>query len=386
MESGSYFMLGNHALAEGAIVSGCTFFAGYPISPSTEIMEHISSRFSRMADRHFVQMEDEIGSIAAVIGAAWAGAKAMTATSGPGFSLMQENLSYAYATETPLVVVNAMRSGPSTGQSTYPSQQDIYQAKYGAHGDYEAIALAPWSVQEMYDMTIQAFNLSENYRTPVILIPDGEICHMRERIQIPPSSTLKIENRLLVELSDDLEERKEIKPFMPTSTSLVPPMVHFGDGAQLLVTGSAHDEAGTRDYSPETHGRMVRRMINKIQYNRDKIIDFDCDMQEGARICIISFGSSARVADGAVRRRREAGRKVSLIRLKAIWPFPDDELEKICSSFDFLLVVEMNMGKLVREVERIFERRRVFSLPVFGGVIPREKSIENEIEKLCSIL
>ena len=383
MEPGKHFMLGNHALAEGAIAAGCDFYAGYPITPSSEIMERISSRFEHMADRYFVQMEDEIGSIAAVIGASWAGAKAMTATSGPGFALMLENLSYAYATEVPLVVVNAMRSGPSTGQSTYPAQQDVYQAKYGAHGDYEVIALAPWSVQEMYDMAIQAFNLAETYRQPVILLPDGEIAHMREQIEIPDPSTIKTVYRKRPDYENSQYEKTNYPPFMPASDDdPVPPMPLFGDGAEIRVTGSAHDEFGNRNYAPDIHSRMVQRQINKVRKNRRRILDLQIDLEDQAKVAVVAIGSAARAAYGAITRARAQGHKISFIRPKTVWPFPDDELEEISEEVEKFLVVEMNMGKLSREVERAVGRKNVETMPVFGGIIPRENSILSRLTKL----
>jgi 2-oxoglutarate ferredoxin oxidoreductase subunit alpha len=253
LRPGRHLILGNDACAEGAIRAGCRFFAGYPITPANEISHYMASEMPK-AGGFFLQMEDEIASIAAVIGASWAGAKAMTATSGPGYSLMQENIGYAHMTEAPCVVVNVQRSGPSTGQATLPSQSDVYQAKYGAHGDYEAVALSPWSVQEMFDLTVRAFNLAERFRTPVMLMADGMIGHIMEKLEVPDEVKV-VERRR--------PSGPECTPFGTDDPSGVPEMPRFGEGYRLLVTGSTHRPSGVRDYAPRYHQMKVNRIREK---------------------------------------------------------------------------------------------------------------------------
>jgi 2-oxoglutarate ferredoxin oxidoreductase subunit alpha len=250
LKPGRHLVLGNVACAEGAIKAGCDFFAGYPITPASEISHYMASELPKVGG-FYVQMEDELASMAAIIGASWAGAKAMTATSGPGYSLMQENIGYAHMTETPCVVANVQRSGPSTGQATLPSQQDIYQAKYGSHGDYEVIALSPWSVQEMFDLTARAFSLAERFRTPVMLMADGMIGHMKEKLTVPEE--VKTDNRRI-------PTGPECTPFGTDDPSMVPEMPRFGDGYKLLVTGSTHRPTGRRDYTPKYHQMKLNRI------------------------------------------------------------------------------------------------------------------------------
>ncbi len=363
-------LLGNDACAEGALRAGCRFFAGYPITPANEISHHIAAEMPKTGG-FFLQMEDEIASIAAVIGASWAGAKAMTATSGPGYSLMQENIGYAHMTETPCVVVNIQRSGPSTGQATLPSQQDIFQAKYGAHGDYEVVALSPWSVQEMFDLTVRAFNLAESYRTPVMLMADGEIGHIKEKIVIPEE----------VETVDRRRPSgEECTPFGTEDPCMVPEMPRFGEGHRLLVTGSAHRPTGVRDYSPRYHQLKVNRIREKILQAEGEIRDVvEVDLDD-AKVAVISFGASARPSYGAVKRARGEGLKAGLLRLRTLWPFPEDLVSDLAENVDMILVVEMNVGKLVREVERIVcGRAEVVSIAKIGGVLPSVDEIYQAI-------
>jgi len=372
LKPGRHLVLGNVACAEGALRAGCRFFAGYPITPANEISHHLAVEMPKTGG-FFLQMEDEIASIAAVIGASWAGAKAMTATSGPGYSLMQENIGYAHMTETPCVVVDVQRSGPSTGQATLPSQQDIFQARYGAHGDYEVIALTPWSVQEMFDLTVRAFNLAESYRTPVMLMADGEIGHIKEKILIPED----------VEIVDRRRPSgKDCTPFGTEDPCMVPEMPRFGDGHRLLVTGSTHRPTGVRDYSPEYHQMLVERIRQKILRDEGALRDtVEVDL-DGARVAVISFGASARPSYGAVKKARGEGLKAGLLRLRTLWPFPEGLVSDLADSVDAILVVEMNVGKLVREVERIVcGRAEVVSVAKIGGVLPSVDEIHEAIRR-----
>jgi len=372
LKPGRHLVLGNVACAEGAIRSGCRFFAGYPITPANEISNHLAAELPKVGG-FFLQMEDELASMAAVIGASWSGAKAMTATSGPGFSLMQENIGYAHMTETPCVVVNVQRSGPSTGQATLPSQQDVYQAKYGTHGDYEVIALAPWSVQEMFDLTVRAFNLAERFRTPVIFMADGMIGHMKERLVVP-DEVEKVDRRR--------PAGPECTPFGTEDPSMVPEMPRFGDGYKLLVTGSTHRPTGVRDYSPRYHQMKVNRIREKILKAEPELADVVGVDLEDAELAVISFGASARPCYGAVKRARGKGVKAGLMRLRTLWPFPDKSVSDLADRVESLLVVEMNVGKIVNEVKRaVCDRARVVSVPKIGGVLPSVEEIHKAIRR-----
>lgn len=360
LNPGRHLALGNIACAEGAIRAGCRFFAGYPITPASEIAHHMSIELPKVGG-FYLQMEDEIASISAVLGASWAGAKAMTATSGPGFSLMQENISYAHATETPCVIVDVQRSGPSTGQSTMPSQMDVYQARYGAHGDYEAIALVPWSVQEMFDLTIRAFNLAEKFRAPALLMADGVIAHMREKLVIPEKWETVERPR---------PKSRDVTPFGTDDPSGVPEMPFFGEGYKLLITGSSHREDGVRDESPKNHSKMMNRIREKILRAASEISDVESYYLEDAKIAVISYGAAARPSLGAVKKARSEGVKAGLLRLRTLWPFPDRGIRCLAEGAEKLLVVEMNSGKIVREVERASRGcSKVISLPKVGGLL-----------------
>jgi len=370
LKPGRHLVLGNVACAEGAIRAGCRFFAGYPITPANEISHHMASELPR-AGGFFLQMEDELASMGAVIGASWAGAKAMTATSGPGFSLMQENIGYAHMTETPCVVVDVQRSGPSTGQSTMPSQQDVYQARYGAHGDYEVIALAPWSVQEMFELTVRAFNLAERFRTPVMLMSDGVIGHIKEKLVVPREIET-IERRRTTNAS--------CTPFGTDDPSGVPDMPLFGDGCQLLVTGSTHRPNGLRDDNPRYHQMIVDRIRGKILRAESEIADTVKMYMDDAEIAVVSYGASARPSYGAVERARAEGVKAGILRLRTLWPFPEKEVSDLAENVDAILVVEMNVGKVVREVERVAcGRSRVISIPKVGGVLQSVDEVHGAI-------
>lgn len=341
LPAGSYYMSGNEACAEGAIAAGCRFYAGYPITPSSEAMLHFSRRLPEVGGV-FIQMEDEIGSMAAIIGASWAGVKSMTATSGPGITLMLENISYAIMTETPCVVMNAQRAGPSTGQASRPAQGDVMQARWGPSGGCEIIALAPWSVQEMYDLTIQAFNLAERFRVPVIVLADEVVAHLQETLKIEP--TVRCYERI---------RWPPFSPFGSESEDGVPPMPAFGEGAHLLITGSTHDAQGfRRTTDAETQERLVRRLSLKIQAHHDEIDDWESYHVEDAERLVIAYGSVARSALWAVRAAREQGQSVGLLRLKSLWPFPDEVVKRLGRGRQEAIVPEMNLGQVSREVER----------------------------------
>ncbi|MBS7616584.1 2-oxoacid:acceptor oxidoreductase subunit alpha [Candidatus Bathyarchaeota archaeon] len=358
--TGMHFMSGDIACAEGAIAAGCRFFAGYPITPATEIAEHIASRMPKIGGV-YIQMEDEIASIAAVIGASYAGLKAMTATSGPGFSLMQENIGLAAMTEAPCVIVDVMRGGPSTGQPTLPGQQDVMQAKWGSHGDYEIIALSPCSVQEMFDLTIEAFNLSETYRVPAFVMADEVVAHMWEKLVIPPAEEIKIVNRKRANMPPE-----KYLPFMPDD-DLVPPMACFGEGYRFHATGLTHNEYGyPRTQSSEVQTKLVQRLCEKIRKNADKIVRAEENMLEDAEVVVVAYGIVARAALSAVKKAREKGIKAGLLRPITLWPFPEKTLAKAAENAETIIVPEMNCGQLVREVERITKSSRVFHLAKLG--------------------
>ncbi len=374
LDPGKHLALGNVACAEGALRAGCRFFAGYPITPASEISHHIAAEIPKVGG-FYVQMEDEIGSIASVIGASWAGAKAMTATSGPGYSLMQENIGYAHMTETPLVLVNVQRSGPSTGQATQPGQQDIMQARYGSHGDYEVIAVSPWSVQEMFDLTVRAFNLAETYRTPVMVMADGMIGHIKEGLTVPEN----------VDVVDRRKpSSKEDTPWGTDDPGGVPPMPAFGEGHALLVTGSTHRPDGVRNYAPEYHQMIVYRIRDKILNAEPKIRDIHTEQLDDAKVAVLSFGASARPSIDAVVKAREQGIKSGLFRLRTLWPLPEEEIRALADSVDAILVVEMNAGKLVREIERVVcGRAKVASHAKVGGVLPIGREVLEEVRRLA---
>ncbi len=345
---GRYFFQGNVACAEGAIAANCRFYAGYPITPSSEIMERMAHRLPEVGGV-FIQMEDEIGSIGAVIGASWTGVKAMTATSGPGFSLMLEGIGYALMTETPCVVVDVQRQGPATGQATRPGQGDVMQARWGAHGDYQIIALAPWSVQEMFDLTVLAFNLSEEFRVPVILLADEVVGHLKESLTIP-------EEIFLVER----DNRKGEPPF---GGSLVPPMPSFGEGEKLLVTGSTHNEWGVRKVQDGlVQEELNRRLCEKIEKNKERIVKFAHHFTERAKTLLFAYGITARSAYYVAKMAQERRERIGLFRPITIWPFPEEELKSFAQSAEKVLVCEANRGQLINEVKRVLCDKEVRGL------------------------
>lgn len=337
------FTSGNETVCLGALAAGCRLFAGYPITPSSEIAEMMSRELPKAGGR-FIQMEDEIASMAAIVGASLAGLKSMTATSGPGFSLMQENLGFACMTEIPCVIVNVQRGGPSTGLPTLPSQADMMQARWGTHGDHPIIALIPSSVQESYYITIKAFNLSEKYRTPVIILTDEIIGHMRERTDIPESADVEIIDR----------KRPDVPPewYFPYDDRKgdVPPLANFGEGYRFNVTGLTHDRAGFPTLRLDEIDALLKRLRRKIEKNRDDIIEVEEIQTEDADIVILAYGSVARSAKAAVRIGREKGIKIGLLRPITIWPFPKEQVQKISKKAKQVIVPEMNDGQIYEEV------------------------------------
>ena len=347
MKSNIKLMQGNEACVEGALAAGMTFYAGYPITPSTEIAEGSAQKLPRIGGK-FIQMEDESAGMAAVIGAALTGVKVMTATSGPGFSLKQENIGYAAIAEIPCVIVNVQRSGPSTGLPTSPSQGDVMQARWGTHGDHPVIALSPSSVSETYDLTIRCFNLAEKYRTPVILLLDEVVGHMREKIEIPDPSEIEIYNRIIPEPGD-----VNYLPYKVMEGDLVPRMSAFGDGFRDHVTGLVHDESGFPSNDTEVAQQLVSRLMKKVEDNLDDIIDYDEYQTEDAEIIVLSYGGSARSAKSAVKKARAQGLKVGMFRPISIWPFPEMQVKELAKRVKCIIVAEMNHGQLVLEVERV---------------------------------
>jgi 2-oxoglutarate ferredoxin oxidoreductase subunit alpha len=357
MVSKTFFWQGNEACVEAAIIAGCRFFAGYPISPANEISEYMAERLPKVGGI-FMQMEDEIASIGAVMGASWCGAKAMTATSGPGFSLMQETIGWGFMTETPCVVVDVQRVGPGTGQATKAAQGDVMQARWGTHGDYFAIALSPNSVQEMFELTIRAFNLAEKYRTPVIVLTDEIIAHVREQVTIPPIENIEIINRK--------KPKTEDKIFFGLEN--VAPMPSVGEGFNVAVTASTHDEFGVRfTADPKVHRRMLEAINNKIKKNVDDIVEVETYNIDNCKVGIISFGCTSRAVYEAVEAAEAKGIKTGYVRLKTIWPLAEKQIERLTESAERIIVPEMNLGQLFYEVKRIACSREVVPLNKIGG-------------------
>ena len=352
-KGGLHLMSGNEAIAEGALYAGCAFFAGYPITPSSEIGEILAFRLPQEGG-FFVQMEDEIASMAAILGASLAGAKSMTATSGPGFSLKQENIGYGCMAEIPCVIINVMRGGPSTGVPTKASQADIMQARWGTHGDHPIIALTPNSVEELFWETIRAFNLAERYRTPVIVLSDEVISHMRERMFLPKASTVTLYNRRKPRRDPD-----RYKPYEGGGNPDIPTMAAYGDDYRFHVTGLFHDKTGFPSNEPGVIGSEMRRLMRKTEKNYNDIVKFSTYMLDDAEIAIVAYGAISRSAREAVNRLREDpdNPKVGLFRIKTMWPFPDRALRRLARKASVLLVPEMNMGQVCFEVERVAQNQ-----------------------------
>lgn len=340
------FLQGNEACVHGAIMAGMKFYAGYPITPSTEIAELSSTMLPQVGGK-FIQMEDEIAGIAAAIGGSLAGLKSMTATSGPGFSLKQENIGYAALTEVPLVIVNVQRGGPSTGLPTAPGQGDVMQAMWGTHGDHPVICLTPDSVKETFDLTIRAFNLAEKYRTPVILLTDEITGHMREKIEIPEASEIEIYDRKRPEQGEDYLAYKVCEG------DIVPKMADFGSGHRYHVTGLMHDETGFPSNSTKNAGTLMNRLMDKVSLYKDDIIDFEAIEMDDAEYAIVAYGGTARTAKAVVKTLRAEGVKVGLFRPISLWPFPVEALENYSKNLKDILVTELNYGQIKLEVERV---------------------------------
>ncbi|MFZ0312029.1 MAG: 2-oxoacid:acceptor oxidoreductase subunit alpha [Candidatus Korobacteraceae bacterium] len=343
--TGTHFLDGDHACCEGALAAGARFSSGYPITPSTEVVERFAARVPTVGGT-FIQMEDELAASITLQGAVWGGAKAFTVTSGPGFSLMMEHIGYAAMTETPCVFVDVQRGGPSTGLPTLPAQQDMMQVRWGSHGDYEIIALCPNSPQECFDLTITAFNYAEKYRCPVFVMMDEVVGHMTEKVVIPAPEDIEIEPRRYTTMSP-----KEFLAFKP-GADLVPDMPRVGEGYNVHVTGLTHDERGYPDMRPEVQAVLVKRLVEKITKNVDQITLFEQDQIEGADVVVVSYGITSRVAQKAIDMARQKGIKVGKFRLITAWPFPEKQIAAIAKKVKGIVVAELNLGQMVREVER----------------------------------
>jgi len=377
--TGEHYLTGDEACAEGALAAGCLFFGGYPITPATEVAEHMSERLPEVGGT-FIQMEDEIAAMASILGASWAGLKSMTSTSGPGFSLMMENIGLGICTETPCVVVNVQRAGPSTGLPTLGAQGDMMQARWGSHGHYEIIALAPSSPQEIFYQTIEAFNLSEKYRLPVLIMADEIIGHMSEKVIIPDAKKIKTFSRVKPKGRKD-----KFKPY-ETAADGIAPMPSAGDGYHVHITGLTHDERGYPAMTPEAQDVMMARIVNKIRNNLDDIIRTEQCMLEDAEIILVSYGSSARTAYAAVEDARREGIKVGLLRLITVWPFPEALVRKLADQARAFVTIEINLGQIHLEVQRCAggKAEAVLVGHAGGAIIPPERvldAIRNIIKK-----
>ncbi|MBN2385705.1 MAG: 2-oxoacid:acceptor oxidoreductase subunit alpha [Anaerolineales bacterium] len=365
-------MQGNEAIGWGAIAAGCRFFAGYPITPSTEVAELLSRELPRVGGK-FIQMEDELASMAAIIGARIGGLKSMTATSGPGFSLMQENIGYAAIAEIPCVVVNVQRLGPSTGQPTAASQGDVMQARWGTHGDHPIIALAPTSVRQAFDLTVKAFDFSERYRTPVILLTDEIIGHMREPVELPDLKTIQIFEHNVT------EKPEHFKAFRNTPDG-VPPLAPFGVGYRYHITGLFHDEVGFPTQRLDEIDPWLERVNTKLERNIDEIALVETDYEPGARLALLSYGCSARTARHALKVARAGGRKVDMLSLLTIWPFPEKQVEALGERVERIIVPEMNRGQLAGEVERMVGRKKVVRVTRANGEMVTPQMVLDAME------
>ena len=371
------FLQGNEACAEGAIAAGVTFFGGYPITPSTEIAEAMAAKLPQN-NGAFIQMEDEIAGLAVVLGASLAGKKVLTATSGPGFSLKQELIGYACMAEIPVVIVNVQRVGPSTGQPTAPSQGDVMQARWGTHGDHSIIALSPWTVKECFDVTVLAVNYAERFRTPVIILMDEIVGHMREKFVMPNSADIKIYPRR----KPSKTSAEGYQPYEPME-DLVPNIADFGTGHKFHVTGLLHDETGFPSGSPKLTKEVIDRLHKKIEIAQDEITHYDEFFMADAEYAVVAYGGTARTAYAAVEQARAKGIKVGMVRLMTIWPFADKVIKNLASKVKGILVPELNYGQLVLEVERAAgSQANVVSLPKYNTEAFDPQEICEAIEDL----
>jgi 2-oxoglutarate/2-oxoacid ferredoxin oxidoreductase subunit alpha len=371
--TGEHFIHGDAACAEGGLAAGCRFFAGYPITPATEVAERMSRRLPQVGGV-YVQMEDEIASMAAILGASWGGMKSMTSTSGPGFSLMMENIGLGMMTETPCVVIDVQRAGPSTGLPTLVGQADVMQARWGSHGDYGCIALAPQSPQECFDLTIQAFNLAETYRQPVFVMSDEVVGHTTEKVVIP--------RREDIEVVDRVRPRQSQRDYLPFDSlgPLPAPMAVAGEGYHVHVTGLTHDERGYPVITDVVQERNVRHIVDKIRNNASKIIQLEKVHLDDAEVVIVAYGCSARVARQAVENSRARGRKVGLLRLVTLWPFPSPLIRDLAKRVKAFVVPEINYGQMAYEVERTSQgNAEVLLMALMGGSIHTPQEIEDTV-------
>ena len=374
--TGVHFLDGDPACCEGALAAGARFAAGYPITPSTEVVERFAARVPKVGGT-FIQMEDELASSIAIQGAVWGGAKAFTVTSGPGFSLMMEHIGYAIMTETPCVFVDVQRGGPSTGLPTLPAQSDMMQARWGSHGDYEVIALVPNSPQECFDLAITAFNLSEKYRVPVMFMMDECVGHMTEKVIIPPADQIEVEPRH--------KTHKALGTYKPYECngdgSLVPEMAHAGEGYKFHITGLTHDERGYPAMTVAAQQKLVGRLQDKIRNAADKLVLVEEDNTADADVVVVSYGITSRVAQRGIDAARAKGLKVGKLRLKIVWPFPDALIKKLAKRAKAFVVPELNLGQISREVERAAAGVKTVLVPHAGGGVHRPEDILKAIQE-----
>lgn len=373
--TGVHYMDGDHAACEGALAAGCRYVSGYPITPSTEVVERYAARIPCVGGI-FMQMEDELASSIALQGAVWGGAKAMTVTSGPGFSLMMEHIGLAVMTETPCVFVNVQRGGPSTGLPTLPAQSDMMQARWGSHGDYEIIAITPNSAQECFDLMITAFNMSERFRVPVMFMMDECVGHMTEKVVIPKANEIKIYPRVYTKRSPE-----DYKAYEPVK-DLIPEMAEIGKGYNFHITGLTHDEKGYPAMNEEAQKKLVTRLIDKIKNYKKEIIMIEEESLSGADVVVMSYGITSRVAEKAIIDARKLGIKVGKARLKTVWPFADEYVGELAKKVRTIVVPELNAGQIVREVERAAHGKcNVVSVPHLGGGVHRPEVILEAIKE-----
>jgi 2-oxoglutarate ferredoxin oxidoreductase subunit alpha len=376
--TGEHYLDGDHACAEGALAAGCRFFAGYPITPSTEVAERYCARIP-LVGGIFIQMEDELGSMAAVVGGSWSGKKSMTVTSGPGFSLMMENIGLAAMMETPCVIVNVQRGGPSTGLPTMVGQADMMQARWGSHGDYEIIALSPASPQEAFDYTIIAFNLAERYRVPVMFMMDECVGHMTEKVVVPKPEQINVEYRPMTKLTPD-----KYNPYVPEK-NLVPDMMPLGEGYRIHSTGLTHDEKGYPVMTPDAQDKIVRRLVDKINKNADDIILLEEENTEDADVIVMAYGITSRVTMPAIFKARKKGIKVGFIKMITVWPFPEKRIRELAKKTKAFVMPEVNLGQMVLELERVLGgRAESYLVPHAGGWVHDPEDIYKVIEEAAN--
>lgn len=376
--TGAHFLDGDHAACEGAIAAGARFAAGYPITPSTEVVERFSLRAPKIGAT-FIQMEDELAASIAILGAAWGGVKAFTVTSGPGFSLMMEHIGYAVMTETPCVFIDVQRGGPSTGLPTLPAQADMMQVKWGSHGDYEIIALCPNSPQECFDLTIAAFNLAEKYRVPVFVMMDEVVGHMTEKVVIPAADKIEVEPRHFT-----TKDKSSFQLYAALGEEQTPEMTKVGEGYNVHVTGLTHDERGYPNMTPAVQERMVTRLVTKIRDNAEKICRVEKKEVEGADVVVVSYGITSRVAQRAVEMARAQGLKVGTLRLITAWPFPEHVIREVAPKVKGMVVAELNQGQMAREVVRAAEGKcKVAFVGHAGGTVHNPQDILKAIQEVA---